>query len=157
MAYWVGAAEDLLAPLLFIAANHGLAQADVLRWVAPPTDRVDEAEYVAELSDLALALCHSADPQVAGDAEKALRILAAAYALDTRQTLAICDTAIALLTGWRHPVTTCSAVIGDFLPDATLPMYRRSSPLSQHLVWLAERTQPGQSDDSDIIPNRRRR
>jgi hypothetical protein len=156
MAYRVGAAEDLLAPLLFIAANHGLAHTDVIRWVAPPTEHVDESGYVSELSDLALALCHRPDAQVAGDAEEALGILAAAYALETRETFAICDTAIALLTGWRHPVTTSAAVIGDLSPDAALPMYRRSPPLSEHLVWLAERTQPGQRDDSGIIPNRRR-
>ena len=70
MAFWVAGAEDLLAPLLFVAACSNLSMSYVVSWVLK-MDRPDEEEKGSTVATLVGSLCNNTVPAVAADAAAA--------------------------------------------------------------------------------------
>ena len=108
MAFWVAGAEDLLAPLLFVAACSNLSMSYVVSWVLK-MDRPDEEEKGSTVATLVGSLCNNTVPSVAADAAAASELLSGTWGLDFRQLSSVYVTAKAMITAWQDPPVAASA------------------------------------------------
>ena len=122
MAFWVSSAEDLLAPLLFVAANNDVGMTYVVSWVLTmerpaPTGEGSQASMWLE------TLSHHEDRQLAADARSAKELLEATWGLEFRQLSSVYVTAKAMVSAWSDPTVASSAagveIDLDWLLDAT--------------------------------------
>jgi type IV secretion system protein VirD4 len=103
MRFWVANAEDLLAPLLWLAAIAGLGMAEVVAWtVAMDTD----AEHGPVAAQMELATALGADPV---DVERARTLLEGTWAYDVKVVSSIYVTAKAMISPWLDPTVAQSA------------------------------------------------
>ncbi|MBW3641881.1 MAG: type IV secretory system conjugative DNA transfer family protein [Actinobacteria bacterium] len=122
MAFWVSSAEDLLAPLFFVAANNDLGMAYVVSWVLT-MDRPSPTGELSVAATLVEALSHHVDRAVAADARQAKEMLEATWGLEFRQLSSVYVTAKAMVSAWNDPTVVRSAaghpVDLDWLLDET--------------------------------------
>ena len=111
MAFWVSSAEDLLAPLLFVAANRGMGMTYVVSWVLT-MDRPAPTGEQSQAGMMIDTLVHHDDPRVAEDARQAKELLQATWGLEFRQLSSVYVTAKAMVSAWADPTVACSAA-GD--------------------------------------------
>jgi type IV secretion system protein VirD4 len=111
MAFWAAGAEDLLAPLFFVAATNELGMAYVVSWVLT-MDRPTETGELGMVATLVDALCRHPDPVVAADAHQAQQMLVATWGLEFRQLSSVYVTAKAMVSPWADPTVARSAA-GD--------------------------------------------
>lgn len=107
IGFWVTSAEQLLAPLLWLAARTGRGMDDVVRWVFTmdrPTEK-DQGE-VAMLLDV---LSARGDPDVRAEAALARTQLWATWGVDFRQLSSVYVTAKAMIGAWADPTVGKSA------------------------------------------------
>jgi len=121
MRFWVANAEDLLAPLLWLAAISGVGMAEVVAWVvAMDTD----AERGPIASQLELASTLAPDPV---DVERARMLLEGTWAYDFKQVSSIYVTAKAMIAPWLDPTVAQSArdcsIDLDWLLSASNTLY----------------------------------
>ncbi len=103
MRFWVANAEDLLAPLLWLAAISGVGMAEVVAWiVAMDTD----SENGPVASQLEIANVLAPDPL---DVERARLLLEGTWAYDFKQVSSIYVTAKAMIAPWLDPTVAQSA------------------------------------------------
>jgi type IV secretion system protein VirD4 len=108
MAFWVSGAEDLLAPLFFVAAQNELGMAYVVSWVL----LMERPAANGELSVPAVlvdTLTHHVDPEIATDARQAKEMLQATWGLEFRQLSSVYVTAKAMVSPWADPTVARSA------------------------------------------------
>ena len=108
MAFWVSSAEDLLAPLLFLAANNDLGMAYVVSWVLT-MDRPGPSGEGSQASLMLEPLLCSADTETAADARQAKELLEATWGLEFRQLSSVYVTAKAMVSAWADPTVARSA------------------------------------------------
>lgn len=125
MAFWVSSAEDLLAPLFFVAANNDLGMAYVVSWVLT-MDRPDPTGELGTVATLADVLLLHADPETASDARQAKEMLEATWGLEFRQLSSVYVTAKAMVSAWNDPTVVRSAAgepvdLDWLLDDSPLP------------------------------------
>jgi len=108
MAFWVSSAEDLIAPLLFVAANNDEGMAYVVSWVLT-MDRPKPDGPESQASIMLDTLLHHADRQVAADARQAKELLEATWNLEFRQLSSVYVTAKAMVSAWNDPTVARSA------------------------------------------------
>jgi type IV secretion system protein VirD4 len=122
MAFWVSSAEDLLAPLLFAAANNDLGMAYVVSWVLT-MDRPSPTGQPSQSSSMIDPLVHHADRSIADDALQAKELLSATWGLEFRQLSSVYVTAKAMVSAWNDPTVAHStggvAIDLDWLLDTT--------------------------------------
>ncbi len=109
MAFWVAGAEDLLAPLLFVAANSSVGMAAVVSWVLK-MDRPDEEGKGSLVATMNGKLCNHYNPVIAGDAQAAAELLSGTWGLDFRQLSSVYVTAKAMITAWQDPTVSGSSL-----------------------------------------------
>lgn len=129
MAFWVSSAEDLLAPLCFLAANNDLGMPYVVSWVLT-MDRPSPTGELSVAATLAETLSHHVDAAVAADARQAKELLEATWGLEFRQLSSVYVTAKAMVSAWNDPTVVRSAAgeavdLDWLLEDAPLPDGRR--------------------------------
>ncbi|MDP9388548.1 MAG: type IV secretory system conjugative DNA transfer family protein [Actinomycetota bacterium] len=125
MAFWVSSAEDLLAPLFFVAANNDLGMAYVVSWVLT-MDRPSPTGELSVAATLVETLTHHVDPAVAADARQAKEMLEATWGLEFRQLSSVYVTAKAMVSAWNDPMVVRSAAgepldLDWLLEDTRLP------------------------------------
>jgi type IV secretion system protein VirD4 len=109
MKFWVTGAEDLLAPLLFVAARQECgSMAYVVNWVLT-MDRPDEEGENSQVAFMNGALCNHRDEAVARDAKAAADMLMGTWKLDFRQLSSVYVTAKAMITPWQDPIVAGSS------------------------------------------------
>lgn len=131
MAFWVSSAEDLLAPLFFVAANNDLGMAYVVSWVLT-MDRPEPTGEMGTVATLADVLLLHADPATASDARQAKEMLEATWGLEFRQLSSVYVTAKAMVSAWNDPTVVRSAAgepidLDWLLEDGPLPDGRRGA------------------------------
>jgi type IV secretion system protein VirD4 len=103
MRFWVANAEDLLAPLLWLAAVTGVGMAEVVAWiVAMDTD----SENGPVASQLEIAKVLAPDRL---DVERARLLLEGTWAYDIKQVSSIYVTAKTMIAPWLDPTVAQSA------------------------------------------------
>ena len=109
MAFWVAGAEDLLAPLFFVARCQRLPMGSVVRWVLN-MERPDAEGNGSEVATLVEALANGHDPAIAADARAAAELLTGTWGLDPKQLSSVYVTAKAMVTAWQDPTVAAASV-----------------------------------------------
>ncbi len=102
MAFWVAGAEDLLAPLLFVAAACDMGMGSVVSWVLS-MDRPEHPDAECTVSALAKTLAQNRNARAVADASAALEMLTATWGLEFRQLSSVYVTAKAMISPWQDP------------------------------------------------------
>lgn len=109
MAFWVSSAEDLLAPLLFVAANNDAGMTYVVSWVLTMERPSPTGEEECQAAIWLETLTHNEDRRLAADARLAKELLDATWKLEFRQLSSVYVTAKAMVSAWSDPTVASSA------------------------------------------------
>ena len=124
--FWRGQAEQLLAAMLFTAANTDQAMRHVVRWVLD-LDRPGENDGPGTLAPLVRLLTDHDDPQIALSAKQVQGWLHGQWNTDPRTTSSVYATARNAIWPWADPAIAASAegceLTLDWLLDGANTLY----------------------------------
>jgi type IV secretion system protein VirD4 len=112
MKFWVTGAVNLLAALLFVAAQNEMSMDHVVTWALTmdrPDDNQNEGDGGSMVANLAGKLCNRNDPVVANGARKAAELLQGIWKLDFKQVSSVYVTAMFMISCWQEPTVSDSA------------------------------------------------